>query len=145
MKLSVSVWGMTKSGLRGGFTLIEVMVAVMIISVVIMALLEMYANNTYIFSTTKKQIKANQYASVLMANDKYGFEDANLHLDDLLDDFDMRNKLRRKLKEVKVKVIYKELEQMEDGEGENTTVVLTIGKTIIKADESSSFMLRLKQ
>jgi prepilin-type N-terminal cleavage/methylation domain-containing protein len=136
---------MNKNDLRGGFTLIEVMVAVMIISVVIMALLEMYANNTYIFSTTKKQTKANQYASVLIANDKYGFEDANLHLDDLLDDFDMRNKLRRKLKELKVKVIYKELEQIEDGEGENATVVLTIGKTIIKADESSTFMLRLKQ
>ena len=136
---------MTKSGLRGGFTLIEVMVAVMIISVVIMALLEMYANNTYIFSTTKKQIKANQYASVLIANDKYGFEDTNLRLSDLLDDFDMRDELRRKLKEVKVKVIYKELEQIEDGEGENATVVLTIGKTIIKADESSTFMLRLKQ
>jgi len=145
MRLFVSVWGMTKSGLRGGFTLIEVMVAVMIISVVIMALLEMYANNTYIFSTTKKQIKANQYASVLIANDKYGFEDTNLRLSDLLDDFDMRDELRRKLKEVKVKVIYKELEQIEDGEGENATVVLTIGKTIIKADESSTFMLRLKQ
>ncbi|MBU1927967.1 prepilin-type N-terminal cleavage/methylation domain-containing protein, partial [bacterium] len=35
--------------MRRGFTLIEVMVAVMIISVVILGLLQLFANNTHIF------------------------------------------------------------------------------------------------
>ena len=42
---------------RGGFTLIEVMVSVVIISSVILALLELISNNVHIFSIIDKKTK----------------------------------------------------------------------------------------
>lgn len=146
MKLSVLVWGMAKQGLpqRDGFTLIEVMVSVMIISVVIMALIKMYANNTHIYTTLKLQTDTNQYSSFLISNDDYGFENSEVRLNDLLGEFDLNDDLRRKLKMIKVKLIYQELQQIEDDE-ETSSVILTIGKTTIKTQNSSTSFLRLTQ
>ncbi len=41
---------------RAAFTLVEVMVSVMIISVVIMALIEMHGNSTHLFTNIKKDL-----------------------------------------------------------------------------------------
>ena len=79
---------------KRGFTLIEVMVAVMIISIVIMGLLQMYSNNTHIFSAIKKQIKTNQYVSFLVSSDDYGFENKDIYLYDLVKDFDFESDLK---------------------------------------------------
>jgi len=146
MKLSVLVWGMAKQGLpqRDGFTLIEVMVSVMIISVVIMALIKMYANNTHIYTTLKLQTDTNQYSSFLISNDDYGFENKEVRLNDLLGEFDLNDDLRRKLKMIKVKLTYQELQQIEDDE-DTSSVILTIGKTTIKTQNSSTSFLRLTQ
>ena len=136
---------------KDAFTLIEVMVAVMIISVVIMALIQMYANNTHIFSSMKKQTKINQYSSLLISNDNYGFENKNIDLHDLVDDFDLEYKLRRELKETKIKLVYQELETLDmseqdsDEEIEATSgMVLEIGKSIIQTQESSTALLRFR-
>ena len=136
---------------KNAFTLIEVMVAVMIISVVIMALIQMYANNTHIFSSMKKQTKTNQYSSLLISNDDYGFKDKSINLNDLVSDFDLENSLRRKLKERKVKVIYKELEiidmseQESDDESEvSSSLALEIGKSILQTEDSSTALLRFR-
>ena len=137
--------------MRKGFTLIEVMVAVMIISVVIMALLQMFANNTHIFSSLKKQTKANQYASLLIANDKYGFQNDDVYIYDLVSDFDLENDLRRELKSIKAKIIYQELDTIELGglndEQETETssnLVMEFGNTILKTESSSTALVRLK-
>ena len=140
---------------KEGFTLIEVMVAVMILSVVVMALMQMYANNTHIFSSLEKQSKTNQYSSFLIGNDTYGFEDTSISLDNLVQDFDMHNDLRRKLKEIKVELRYKELDRIDLSEASSTKdenlksenssgMVLEVGRNILKAENTSSSLLRFK-
>ena len=136
---------------KKAFTLIEVMVAVMIISVVIMALIQMYANNTHIFSSMKKQTQINQYSSLLISNDNYGFEDKNINLNDLVNDFDLENTLRRELKDRKVKVIYTELETIDISEQENdedsevsSSLGLEIGKSILQTENSSTALMRFR-
>ena len=136
---------------RKAFTLIEVMIAVVIISTVIMALIQMYANNTHIFASFKKQAKINQYASVLISNENYGFKNKSIHLYDMVRDFDIEDDLRRELKETKVKVIYKELrtidmsEQDSDEEIQTSSgLVLEIGKSTIVLKESSTSLIKFK-
>ena len=149
--------------MRKGFTLIEVMVAVVIISTVIMALLEMFANNTHIFSMITKKTHINEYSSFFISNPEIGLENKeSLTLYDLIDDFDVEDKLRRELKEIKVKIVYQELEtiDMSDFNGEekadenensdeeekkaNSNMVFDIGKTVLKLDNASVAILRLK-
>jgi len=140
-----------KSVHRDAFTLIEVMVAVMIISVVIMALMQMYANNTHIFSSMKQQTKINQYSSFLISNENYGFGDKNIYLHALVRDFDLENDLRRELKEIKIKMLYKELEtidisdQSDDEDIEASSgLVFEIGESLIQTDDGSTALIRLK-
>lgn len=144
---------MNSSISKNAFTLIEVMVAVLIISIVIMALIQMYANNTHTFMSITKQTKSNQYTSFLIANDNYNQDRRNARLYDLVDDFDMQDYLRRELKNIKVDVIYSELNSVDlsksmDGtlDGEvSSDMVLEFGKSILKFDNSSSFLLRFSR
>jgi len=137
---------------RSAFTLIEVMVSVMIISVVIMALLKMYANNTHIFTSLKKQIITNEYSSFLISNANYGFEDKHLDLYKLLDTFDVESDLRRKLKSQKVELRYEvlrsiDLSEQDDGEEEgqgNSGLVLEIGRDVLKNKNFSVALMRLQ-
>ena len=138
---------------RGGFTLIEVMVSVVIISTVIMALLELISNSGHIFSTLDKKSKANQYISLIIANKDYGHEDKKATMYDLVREFDIESELRRELKAQTIKVIYQELESIdmreseESGEEEQalgSSMVFEIGKTIIQMPDSSASLLRIK-
>lgn len=143
-----------KTTLKDAFTLIEVMIAVMIISVVIMALLQIYANSTHIFFSLKSQTKSNQYSSFLLANENYGFEDKNnITLYDLVSDFDVEDELRRELKGKKVKLIYTQLEtidlsesevQEEETSSENLGVVLEVGRDTLQLENISSSVLRFR-
>jgi len=147
--------------MRKGFTLIEVMISVVIISSVIVALLEMYSNNTHIFSVIDKKVKINQYATFFLANHEVGFEKDEVWLIDLVDGFDLEEDLRRKLKNIKAKILYQKLETIdladfeedttqEDGEEETqdkevkSTMVFEVGKTILQAQQSSVGYLRLQ-
>jgi len=139
---------------KSAFTLIEVMVAVMIISVVIMALIEMFSNNTHTFKTLKSQTKINQYTSLFIANEKYGFENKNINLYALVDDFDLESDLRRELKEIKIELVYQELDSIDfgnmdetqEGEEESTAsnMVFEVGKSIIRFDDASTGLMRFK-
>ncbi len=132
---------------RTAFTLIEVMIAVVIISVVIMALIQMFANNNHTFHILKEQTKVNQYASLLIANDIYGFENKTIYLDDLVSDFRISDELRRKLKNVKTQVLYKKLETLdmkeEDSEG-SSSLVFEVGQSVLKMDDTSVSLFRLQ-
>ncbi len=144
---------------RKAFTLIEVMVAVLIISVVIMALFEMQGNNSHFFSRFYKKIQVNQMVSFFISNKENGFEKRDVYLDDLLSEFNLEDELRRKLKEVKVELDYEELDQISMNEDEedsedvfrdeeedetDSEVVLEIGKTILKLDDTSTSIVRLR-
>ena len=131
---------------KKAFTLIEVMVSVMIISVVIMALLEMKSNSSHIFSLLKKQIDTTQYISLLIANKDYGYEDKSIRLDALIKEFDVDDNLRRKLKNMKAKVIYNEIETIDLSEDANgsSSMLLEIGESLVKTDKFSTKIYRIR-
>ena len=130
------------------------MVAVMIISVVIMALLKMYSNNAHIFNSIKQEIKTNQYVSLLIGNDEYGFEKKHIVMYDLVKDFDVENDLRRKLKSLKTDIIYTEVDSIdlsEDTEEDtgsesksSSGVVLEIGRDTLKTETFTTSITRLR-
>ena len=139
MKLSVSVWGMTRA--RDGFTLIEVMVAVMIVSVVIGALWQMKGDATQKFFQFQKMTQNNQYMSFLLGNaQKYGFEKSNIDLRTLVDDFDLESNLRRQLKRVKIALSYDVLNAIDT----NDSVILEIGKTKMHSKDFTHTLLRVR-
>ena len=138
------------------------MVAVVIISVVIMALIELIANNSHNFSTLSKKEQNNQYLSFFGSPSRYGFADKHITLYDLVKDFELESDLRRDLKAIKVDVIYQEIDsidmddysvdEQEESEVEedqenrtNSSMAFEIGKTILKIDNSSVSILRIKE
>jgi len=138
---------MTRTEFRTAFTLIEVMVAVMIISVVIMALVRMHSNNNYLFSSYKQHTTVSQYSTLLIANQEYGFENKNLTLNDLAQDFDLDDDLRRELKSQKVELKYKMLRNIDLSEESNasaTQLFLEVGSDILKVNNESIATLRLR-
>jgi prepilin-type N-terminal cleavage/methylation domain-containing protein len=138
---------MSKKSFRAAFTLIEVMVAVMIISVVILALIRMYSNNTFLFSAYKKQSQAAQYSSFLIANQEYGFEDKRVTLYDLVNEFDLEDTLRRKLKKEKVEVVYRVMKNIALDEESNTSapkLSLEIGSSVLRLGNESAALMRLQ-
>ena len=143
MKRFVSVWDMRKA-----FTLLEVMVAVLIISIVIMALLQMRGHSAHIFSSLTQKLEINQYLSFLVSNDDYGFEQDSLSADKLLKDFDLERDLRQNLKKVKINLIYQELESIDldeqDDDNPSSGMIFETGKTILKTDKSSVSLPRIR-
>ena len=154
---------MRNKSVKPAFTLIEVMVAVVIISTVIMALIQMYANNTHIFSALKKRTNLTQYGSLLVANPEIGFEKKEFSLYNLVDGFTLEDEFRRELKNQKVKVIYTELEKIDlaefsDDEDEDneeisdeqnqeqsqSNMILEIGKTTLKFKEGATSIVRIQ-
>ncbi len=146
MKRFVLAWNMSRA--KNAFTLVEVMVAVMIISVVLMALLHMQGNTTHIFSKLQNKLKANQYTSFFISNPNYGFKRESVDLDDVLSDFIVEDDLRKELKNIKVEVEYKEVKQLDmsesDEEDVSSRMILEVGKTILKIDNSSSSLVRFR-
>lgn len=154
MKRFVSVWDMRRgqhksssSYMLTAFTLIEVMVAVLVITVVIAALLQMRGNSSHIFSELSKRVETDQYISFLISNSEYGFENKKTALDRLLSDFELERDLARELKSIKAEVIYQELEliDLDDGDTEASSgIVFKVGKTVLKAKESSAGLVRVR-
>jgi prepilin-type N-terminal cleavage/methylation domain-containing protein len=135
---------------RSAFTLIEVMVAVMIVSVVIAALLQMQGETTHKFFGIKKMMQTNQYNSFLIAqNGKYGFEKSNMDMSRLVEDFDLESTLRRKLKALKVELLYDELKtvdtsEFDDSNGSGSGLVFEIGDTSIKTESFRLHLMRVR-
>jgi len=144
---------------KKAFTLIEVMVAVMIISVVIMALLQMNANNTHIFSQVKNQETASQYLSLLVGT-KYGFDNEKISLEALVSDFNLDDDIRRELKHTQIQTSYQILQSIDtsmfdeentEQKTEDTTMkknsgtVYEMGRTTIQIKDSSASLLRLRK
>lgn len=149
----------TKSN-REAFTLLEVMVAVMIISVVVAALLQMMGNSSHLFSKVKIESNVGQYASFLIASPDYGFENKSITLDKLAEDFKLDSQLRTELKKLKAKLVYTELESIDmsefdtpkaedtiDNEEDQTVsseLIFEIGKSTLEFKDASTSLLRLR-
>lgn len=148
------------SSSRSAFTLIEVMVSVMIVSVVIAALIQMQSNTNLKFMELKKIIKANQYNSFLTSlSDKYGYESSNIDLYNLTDNFDLESDLRRRLKAVNVKIDYDVIKVIDssdftdsnDSEEDDSQtqssgsgIIFEIGKTSLKSKDFSLSLMRVR-
>ena len=126
---------------RNAFTLLEVMVAVLIVSVVIAAMFQVKGDaNTKLF-WLKDSINETQYNTFLLGNSsKYGFDKSNISLNELVSEFDLEDDLRRELKEIKVSVTYEEEDAIETPTGS----VLEIGKTKLESKNFTSSILRVK-
>lgn len=125
---------------RAGFTLIEVMISVMIISLVITALTKMYANNSFIYIHLKQQVIVNEYSSFLVSKNKLDLSSENLSLYDLVDEFSLEHTLKRKLKEIKIDLLYTDIDSPFPSETEKESQ-LKITKSILKINGNSSFIL----
>ncbi len=146
--------------MRRAFTLIEVMVAVMIISVVIAALIQMSGNSSYTFSKIKIDSKIGQYASFLINSKNYGFKNNTISFDKLTNGFQIDFQLRKRLEGQKVKIIYTKLDSIDmskldtkasklDDAGDakkqvNANMIFLIGKTTLKMNDTSTSLLRLR-
>ncbi len=144
---------------RSAFTLIEVMVAVMIVSVVIGALFSMQGNITHKYFSAQEMMRTNQYSSFLLSgDDTYGFDKSNIDMKRLVDEFELESDLRRKLSAIKVNLDYEELSTIDTNELDADTqttdttqevsggagVVFEIGKTILKTDAFTSSLIRVR-
>lgn len=151
MRRYVSVWDMSR---RGGFTLVEVMVAVMIISVVVVALLQLQSNNTHSFIRLQQLQENLQYLSLLQGS-KYGYENDSLTLERAVDRFDLDDDLRRELKAIKADVLYETLERIDTKEfddsfdeenassTEHSPLIIEIGRTVMQLPEGSVSVIRI--
>ena len=131
---------------KRGFTLIEVMIAVMIISVVVSALIKLQSDNTFLFSKLKDDEKSQKYITLLIHSD-YGLENKHFSLDRTIDRFDVDDDLRRSLKRIDITVKYKKLQTIDlsknDQNGSASGENLEIGKTTIQFPNGSYSYIRV--
>lgn len=87
---------------KKSFTLIEVIIAVSLLSVVLLSLFQVRSNNIFILEKTDEKIKDKQYLSMVYDTKGYSKRNENIYLDRYFNIKD--DDLRRKLKEIKIKV-----------------------------------------
>jgi len=100
--------------MRKGFTLLEVMISVMIISLVIGVLLQLYSNNTRLFSSMRGHSELCMRSSLLIGNSAYGYEDKKINLAELVRDFEINDELRKKLKKYEAKITYTQVKDLSE-------------------------------
>ena len=150
-----------------GFTLIEVLVAVMIIAVVIGALIQLFATNSHTFSSVHKKILHTNKTTLLLGHAVYGLENKRVDLAELVKDFNLDDDLRRLLKKERVEIRYTEVTSVDfdeaaeaiaeaeanatnDGsdvyieEAGEATNTLEVGRTTLKIGDQTSSFLRVK-
>lgn len=146
--------------MRKGFTLMEVMIAVMVISIVIGVLLQLFSNNTTLFSSMRGHSELCMRSSLLIGNTDYGYENKKVNLADLVQEFDIDDDLRRKLKKYKAEITYtpvkildtRELDSvdedimpyLEEHQNNAQEVTMEIGRSSFQMDEFQTAYLRLK-
>lgn len=137
----------------------EVMVAVVIVSIVIAALLQMRGNTNHKFIQLKKTFDKSSYGTFISGSaPNYGYESSSMDIYRLVEEFDLESDLRRKLKAIKLKLEYEELAVLDssdfddknDTDGENIDanstggIVLEIGKTELHNKEFDISLLRIR-
>ncbi len=120
---------------KNAFTLIEVMVAVMIVTVVIAALIKVQSDSSYLFQKLKNGEKSQKYITLIMHSD-YDLKQEHFTLDKTVGRFDIDDDLRRRLRNITIKLQYKKLQTIdlakEEDNGSATGQNLQIGKIIVK-------------
>ena len=145
--------------MRKGFTLMEVMIAVMVISIVIGVLLQLFSNNTTLFSSMRGHSELCMRSSLLIGNNSYGYENEKVSLAELVQEFDIDDALRRKLEKYKAEITYTQVKTLDteevkvdedlesyidenlEGEQERS---MEIGRSSFQMNEFQTAYLRLK-
>ena len=136
---------------RGAFTLIEVMVSVMIISVVIAALLQMRGNTSNKLIQLNKMNLSNQYTSFLISvDDKYTKEDSHMDMKRLVEEFDLDTDLRKKLSSIPLELSYKKIKTIDMSKSDNednseqSQIVFEIGQTTMHTKSFTNNLIRVQ-
>ncbi len=145
--------------MRRGFTLVEVMVAVTVISVVIGVLLQLYSSNTTLFSSMRGHSELCMRSSLLIGNTLYGYEDDKTTLAELVSGFEIDDDLRRQLKQYEVQISYFSVKKLDEAQmktieegaeyyGADSEALqehpMEFGRTSFQMDEFETAYLRLK-
>lgn len=125
---------------KKAFTLIEVMVAVMIVSVVIAGTVSLRGNSSTLLLNLQKEMKNIPYASFLPWSKESGLEPAKTNLYRLVRDVVMDDELRRKLKNIPITVQYQKIHSYDM---DDTT--LELGETTLKNNELQISLKRISQ
>lgn len=139
------------------FTLIEVMIAVMIVSLVVATLLQMQGNANHKFFQIKEMMQTSQQSSFLLSNTRENtFEKSSTDMKTLLDEFELESDLRRRLSSIKVKIDYEvlsiidtskiDVSEYEDAKDDTKSSAATfeIGKTMLISETQTSQLIRVR-
>ena len=112
--------------MKKSFSLIEVVIAVSILSVVMVALLQIKSDNIFLISKTNEQSKLNDYIQLSIDFEKINQENEE-EIEEFLDKkYTFENDdIRKELKEIKVK-IKEEKEEEDEMETSSETLNITI-------------------
>jgi prepilin-type N-terminal cleavage/methylation domain-containing protein len=124
---------------KAAFTLIEVMISVLIISLVVMALYSMRSNGTFLMQKATQKSLVQNYQTFFLSHTNYGFIKEEITLDKLLDGFDVEDNLRRRLKNKKLSILYTQTDAIDANE-----TSLELGITSLKMDTITTSFFRLQ-
>lgn len=123
------------------FTLIEVMVAVVIVSVVIGTLLKLQGDASTKLLWLKKSLKESEYITFLFTNEqKYGFLKEHTTAYKLLGDFDIDRDIARVLKQERIAISYQKKERFTMPNGS----IFEIGTTKLDLKKSQLMIERIR-
>ncbi|HIP54585.1 MAG TPA: prepilin-type N-terminal cleavage/methylation domain-containing protein [Sulfurimonas autotrophica] len=123
------------------FTLIEVMVAVVIVSVVIGTLLKLQGDASTKLLWLKKSLKESEYITFLFTNEqKYGFLKEHTTAYKLLGDFDIDRDIARVLKQERIAISYQKEERFTMPNGS----IFEIGTTKLDLKKSQLMIERIR-
>lgn len=140
--------------MRRAFTMVEVIIAVMIVTVVIASLLQLFSNNTHIFGSFEKKSVASLYVTLLLESNTTSFEDKKVHLDETVKNYNVDDELRRYLKKRQantyhVQSVQTQTSELNSGHQEETKLTATqnrlfeLSSTTLKIDGESNSFLRV--
>jgi len=98
---------------RKAFTLMEVMVAVMIVSLVVGALFKLRGDTSHLFMKLQQEQKQSSLSSLLLWNRDYGLENSKTNLYTLVEDFFLDDDLRRELKNLPISIQFHRIKRVE--------------------------------
>lgn len=116
------------------------MVAVMIVSVVIAGTISLRGNSSTLLLNLQKEMNNIQYVSFLPWSKESGLEPAKTNLYRLAGEPDTDNDLRRKLKNIPIKIEYQKIHSYEM---DDTT--LELGETTLMNNEIQISLKRISQ
>lgn len=124
-----------KAKMKKAFSLVEVLIAVALLSVVIVALIKMGQNNLFLLEKFKTTNTSSGYNSLAFFGiDMNKTEDKNIYLDEVVDFKD--DDVRRELKEIKVVVKNEKLEDKKI-EADSFTITKKITKIHLTTDNQN--------